>query len=141
MRRVSFYKKISLFFTYINIIGRYKIDLSERFNARVDNIYRIYTVLNIPDEVLEEPYDLRPSDIDAISKNFIIDYRNNLSLFLNGVGLLELFRTYDILKVGKQSYLIIIGFSLFDTKKTARNIIISIPIVLSLLSLLYFYLT
>jgi DNA-directed RNA polymerase delta subunit len=65
---MNFFKKISLFFTYSSVIKSIKNELEMEFNARVDRISRIYTVLNIPVNLIEEPYNLRATDIDSIKK-------------------------------------------------------------------------
>ena len=40
---------------------------------RIDNADRLYTVLNIPTNLVEEPYNLRKDDIDKIAQNYIRD--------------------------------------------------------------------
>ena len=123
--KVSFIKKISLYFQYRRNLKIFESELQERFNARVDNINRIYTVLNIPENMIEEPYNIRKSDIDALSQTLIKDYSGELGKFLNSKGLTELYKFYDIKKVDKLSYLLIFGFSLFNTKNAFISIIIS----------------
>ena len=122
MENISFFKKISLFFFYRKTLRSVRKELQTQFNARVDNVYRIYTVLNIPSQLIEEPYNVRKSDIDIISQNFVKEYSAALSGFMNKNGLFELYDFYDIRKVDKYSYLIIYGFSLFNTQKVVSSI-------------------
>ena len=142
MRKVSIFKKISLFLSYIKIIKSLSRDLGTNFGARIDNAYRIYTVLNIPENLIEEPYNLRKADIDNLAKNFMRDYSNQLSRFLNENGLIELYDSYDVEKVDKYSYLMIFGFSLFNTQKFFRNLyLIYLPLAcIILISLLIYFL-
>lgn len=137
--KVSFIKKISLYFQYRRNLKIFESELQERFNARVDNINRIYTVLNIPENMIEEPYNIRKSDIDALSQTLIKDYSGELGKFLNSKGLTELYKFYDIKKVDKLSYLLIFGFSLFNTKNAFISIIIS-SMVLSIIGILSYIL-
>jgi hypothetical protein len=82
----------------------------------------MYTVLNVPD-ALGEPYNLRKSDVDRLSENFIIDYLSKLSEYLNSIGLSELYDFYKPpQKVDKFSFLIIIGFKHLNSVKV-NNII------------------
>jgi hypothetical protein len=111
--------------------------LKLEYNAKIDSIYRIYTVLNLPPIIFEEPYNLRTYDIDQISRNYILDFRRNISDFLIKRGLMELFELYEIRKVDKYSYLLIFGFSLFNTKKVANSIITTL-IFLFLFLVLFF---
>jgi len=121
--KVGFFKSILLFFFYRKKLNSIRDSLSTNFGAKVDYIYRIYTVLNIPKEIIEEPYNFRGSDIDKISQNYIKQYSSQLQDYLNSLGLRELFDFYEVKKVDKSSYLLIFGFSLFNTRKVANNII------------------
>lgn len=134
--KVSFWKKISLFLTYRNILRKIKGQLLTSFGARVDNVSRIYTVVNVPESLIEEPYNVRKSDIDAIAKTFIKDYSTELSRFLNSNGLMELYDFYEVEKVGKYSYLVILGFSLFNTQKFFTRLYYIVLPTISILTLI-----
>ena len=123
-RRLSLYKKMKLFLYYRKKLQKNKFDLSNNFNIRIDNSLRMYTVLNIPIENIEEPYNLRKSDIDNLSKNYISEYSTKLSYYLDNIGLMELYDYYDVKKVDKYSYLVIFGFSLFKSNIFMRNLLI-----------------
>jgi hypothetical protein len=92
---MNFFKKIIVFFTYRSKINTIKEELKLEYNAKIDSIYRIYTVLNLPPIIFEEPYNLRTYDIDQISRNYILDFRRNISDFLVKRGLMELFELYE----------------------------------------------
>jgi len=78
----------------------------------------MYTVLNVPEERFEEPYNTRLADIDTISQTYIRDYIIRLSDFLDSKGLSELYDFYEPVKrVEKYSYLIVIGFKPFNSVK------------------------
>jgi len=130
--KVSLFRSIFLFFFFRKRILRNKTTLLNNFGAKIDYINRIYTVLNIPKELIEEPYDFRTSDINSISQNYIKAYSGEMQQYLNSLGLRELFDIYEVKKVDKYSYLIIIGFSLFNTKKVATNLMYAIPTLLAL---------
>jgi hypothetical protein len=132
--KTNFFKKLYLFFTYRSKILKLETDLKIQFNLRIDNIFRLYTVLNIPEQVIEEPYNFRKSDIDTISRTYIQEYIAQLSQFLNSKGLTELYELYDLEKVDKFSYLIVFGYSLINTKRFARNLLyIWLPLFLFLI--------
>lgn len=132
--KANLFRKISLFFTYKKIIKNIQTELELDFSARIDSIGRIYTVLNIPFEIFEEPYNLRKSDIDNLSKTYINEFRRRFSDFLISKGLMELFDLYEVKKVDKYSYLLVFGFSLVNTKKLANNLITT-AVVLSSMSI------
>ncbi len=125
------FRKIKYFFVYRSVLKSIEKELSVDYNARVDSIYRIYSVLNLSNLLVEEPYNLRKSDIDSMARPYLLEYRRNFSDFLVQRGLMELFELYEVRKVDKYSYLIIFGYSLINTKKFANNfIIVSVSILL-----------
>ena len=117
-----------------------KLDLEKRLNIRLDRTKRLYTVFNIPPETFGE-YNLRTSDIARVSEPYIQEYLRQLSKKLDSIGLKELYDVYDVNKVDKYSFLIVIGFSLFNTTKIARNLwyrLLPGVITLSILFFIYF---
>ncbi len=137
---MNIFKKIITYRKYRTSISKIERELSTQFNIRIDSVGRLYTVLNIPEEIFEEPYNMRKSDIDTIAQNYIKEYSNNLSAFLNKNDLIELYDFYSIQKVEKYSYLLIFGFSLMNTEKFFKRLYFRvIPIVsIILLSTLFF---
>lgn len=110
-------KKLKLFWSWKKTINSIKIELSQKFGARVDNAARIYSVINIPEELVGEAYSLKKSDIDKISENYVRAYYVELGNSLNSVGLQELFDVYELKKVDKYSYLLVVGYKLFNSVK------------------------
>jgi hypothetical protein len=120
--KIPFLRKVRLFFLYRKSLRKIQTQMENNFNARIDNASRIYTVINIPSSLIEEPYNLRKEDIDSIAKNYIKEYSMKLSTFLNQNNLMELYDFYEVKKVEKYSYLVIFGFSLFNSQIFMRNL-------------------
>jgi len=139
---MEFLKKIRLFSDYKNILKKNRVSLESQFNIRIDRASRIYTVLNVPDNLYGEPYNIRKSDIDTISETYIKEYIQKLSEYLNSIGLNELYDFYEpIKKVDKYSYLIILGFKPLDSVRYNNLIwlkLVPIISIISLLSLLFY---
>ena len=136
MTDISFFRKIKLFSIYKKTINKNKLKLERELNIRIDSAERLYTVLNIPEELYGE-FTLKTSDIDKISENYIREYNFQVSKFLVEIGLSELFQSYEVRKVDKYSYLLIIGFSLFRSNVYYNNIyfkLIPITIILSIVA-------
>jgi hypothetical protein len=139
----SLFKSLKLYFQYRKILSSKKEELLRNFNMRVDRVFRLYTVINIPTDLIDEPYNLRKQDIDNLSLKYISDFSFKVSEYLNSIGLSELYDMYDIKKVDKYSYLVVIGFSLFRTDKVINSILfrwVPITLALSLLSYLIYQL-
>ncbi len=126
-------KKFKLLFTYIKIILNNKSVLNESYKIRCDYIFRLYTIINIPTDLIPEAYDLKKSDIDKLSQSYVSDSMVNISSLLNKIGLIELYVVYDLKKVDKYSYLVVIGFKFLKLEKLFRNLLILITILLSTL--------
>jgi len=140
MKKISFFRKLQLFSEYKKALKKNKTDLEQQFGMRIDKAHRIYTVLNIPEEYIGESYSLKTSDINRISENYIREYGSAVSTYLNTIGLTELFRSYEIKKVAKYSYLIVIGFSLINTTKFYNNIYYKLLPSLIVISLVTYFL-
>jgi len=131
------FKKIRLYNSFKKILRSNKVPLEGNFNARIDKVYRIYTVINIPEETFGEPYNVRKSDIDSISETYIKEYVSKISNYLNSVGLSELYDFYEpIKKVDKYSYLIILGFKPFNSVNYNNLIWLRIVPILSIVSII-----
>lgn len=116
-KQISIFKKIRLFNLYKKTIKSLKSELNSKFGARVDDAFRIYNVINVPSDIIGEPYNLRRTDIDKIAENFVREYSVNISEYLNTNGMNELYDFYEVSKVDKYSYLVVIGFSLFRSNE------------------------
>ena len=137
-KNISIFKKIKIFKIFKNTIKENSIELEQRFNIRIDNAKRLYTVVNIPQEVVGEPYNLRKADIDKISEKFIKEFSTEISKYLDAKGLKELYEFYKLEKVDKYSYLIVFGFSLFKSDKFYNDIYFKLlPSILGLITILY----
>ena len=117
MKRISFFKKLSLFRLFKKTIRDNRNELQQKFGIRVDRAYRLYTVLNIPEELIGEAYVLNKSDVDRISEAYIKEFSRELSELLNSKGLNELYDYYEMNKVGKYSWHIVMGFSFFRSNE------------------------
>jgi hypothetical protein len=139
MANISFFKKLSLFSFYKKTLKLNKVRLERELNIRFDSAYRLYTVLNIPEELYGE-FTLKKSDIDKISENYIREYSFEVSKFLKSIGLNELFESYEIKKVDKYSYLIVIGFSLFRSNVFYTNLYYKFLPALAVVSIITYFL-
>jgi hypothetical protein len=145
--KISLLKKLRIFRDFKKVLRLNKTELQEVFGARVDNAYRIYNVINIPAEEIGEPYNLRKTDIDLIAEKSVREYSSSISKYLDAKGLQEMYDFYEIKKVDKYSYLIVIGFSL-SNNPFRSNIyydrlyyrVIPIASIISLILLLIFLL-
>ena len=139
MANISFFKKLTLFSLYKKTLKINKVRLERELNVRIDSAYRLYTVLNIPEELYGE-FTLKKSDIDKISENYIREYVFEVSKFLKSIGLSELFESYEVRKVDKYSYLIVIGFSLFKSNVFYNNLYYKFLPILAVVSIVTYFL-
>jgi hypothetical protein len=110
-------KKLKLFSLYKKVLKENRDEIEQSFGLRIDKAKRMYTVLNIPEEIIGDAFSLKKSDIDRISENYIKEYSSEITRFLTLKGLGELLTFYEVRKVDKYSYLVVIGFSLFRSNE------------------------
>jgi hypothetical protein len=122
MKNIGLFKKIRLFRLFKKIVNENKNELNTNFGIRVDRAYRLYTILNIPEELIGDAFSLRKSDIDRISEPYIKEYTNELGSFLNSKGLSEMYDFYELSKEDKLSWKLIIGFKLFKSNEYYNKI-------------------
>ena|ERR1035437_3132335 len=133
--KIPFWKKIKLFFTYKNAIKQASFILQNEMNLRFDRVGRLYTVLNLN---AEDIANYGPKLSAQIVQKYINDYISKADkLFLN-LGLTELIGLVEIKKIDELNYLIVFGYSLFNSRKVANWLIALGVILLIVLSYLYF---
>ena len=134
-------KKLRLFFVWRKVINQNKALIENKFKLRKDLACRLYTVVNVPEELVGDAYSLRKGDIELITKNYVESYTQEVSKWLNENGLQELYKIYEIKKVDKYSWLIVMGFSLFRTQTFYNRLyFIGIPLfLLSIILLLFIF--
>ena len=111
------------------------------YGVKLDWVNRMYTVLNVPENYVEPPYNTRKEDIDTIAENYIKEYLANLMAFLNSKGFNELVDfAQPVYKVDKYSYLIVLGFSQLDSSKVYINSIITFLTSSVILSTIIYFL-
>lgn len=144
MAKISIFKKLSLFGEYRSIIKSFRSDLELRYGMRIDKAYRVYGVLNVPEDLIGEAYAVKKSDIDRISENYIKEYISEISKIFEERGLREIISIYEIKKVDKYSYLIVFGFSLFKSNEYYDRLyfrILPIASAMALIGLIIFLLS
>ena len=104
MKKIPLFKRMKLFRLYRNTIKSNRNELEQKFGVRIDRAFRIYTVLNIPEELIGEAYVLKKTDVDRIAESYIKEFTRKLSDYLNSKGLGELYDYYSLNKVDKYSW-------------------------------------
>jgi hypothetical protein len=118
MKNVNYFKKLNLLRQYRLIVKRNReriIDKSNRLNLRIDNIGRIYTVYNCPEDV--------KSYGGSLAEKYIRDYINRVETFFIEIGLTEYIGIRDIENLNGLDYLIVFDFKGIDSKKFFNNLI------------------
>ena len=134
---MNIFRKLRLYSSFRKILNDNRVLLEGDYKIRIDKAFRMYTVLNVPEELFGEPYNIRTGDIDTISQTYLRDYIRKLSEFLNSKGLSELYDFYEPVKrVEKYSYLIVLGFKPFNSLKYNNILYFRIIPIISLLLLI-----
>lgn len=116
MKNASLWNKIKFFFEYRRIIKRNKARINGQFNLRIDRIYRLYTVLNLPEDAQTYGKDL--------TETYIKKYLSELDKYFKEVLLSEIVGITKMEKIDGQNYLIVFSYAGFDTSKVVNRILI-----------------
>lgn len=126
MKKISFWKKIKLFLIYRRIVKKNINELyKEGYRIRVDDIYRLYTVVNLPDDVKDYGSEL--------TQKYLTDYINKVDNLFLKLGISEYVGIGDIRKENELSYVVIFNFKFFDTAEYANKMLNIFKIVVVLL--------
>jgi hypothetical protein len=72
---------MKLFRFFKSVVKSNRNELEQKFGIRVDRAYRLYTVLNVPEEVIGEAYVLKKSDVDRIGEAYIKEFSSGFLFF------------------------------------------------------------
>ena len=141
---MGFFNNLKLYFFYKKTIRKNRDFLLSGFNIRIDMVNRMYAVLKIPEEVLNEPYNTRTADIEMVTSTYIKSYVTKLSAYLNSLGLSELYDFYGekIKKFDKSTYLVVIGFKPINSVRMNNMFwygIFPILVILFIIGLVIFF--
>jgi len=110
MEKVSLFKKIKLYRQYVKTLKKNKEKLmSSKLNLRIDRVHRLYTVINMPEDVKTYGTNL--------TEKYIKEYVQKVDPIFSEMGLGELIGILKMDKIDETNYLIVFGFSLMDTPK------------------------
>jgi hypothetical protein len=110
MEKVSLFKKIKLYRQYVKALKKNKEKLmSSKLNLRIDRVHRLYTVINMPEDVKTYGTNL--------TEKYIKEYVQKVDPIFSEMGLGELIGILKMDKIDETNYLIVFGFSLMDTPK------------------------
>lgn len=128
--RISLFGRVRLFREYRKALKKNRAELESSLGLRIDRAHRMYTVLNVPEEIVGDAFSMKKSDIDKISENYIKEYLSEVGKYLNSKDMAELYSVYEIKKVDKYSYLVVIGFAMFRSNEMYDRIYLrTLPVV------------
>ena len=139
------FKKYKLMFSYIKTIKEVLPKINEYFKIneqmypftftelKLDNIYRIYTVVNFPPNTVKTTQTYGHLYLDNETNKFLKVLNDELKKY----GLFELIGLVKADRIGENNVLIVIEYRLLNIGKIYRNLIIG---ALGLTSLLGLYL-
>ena len=130
-QRIGFFKKIKLYFIYRRLLKN-NLDIlqNKNYNLRLDYVNRLYTVLNLPQDV--EIYG------NKLVEKHISDYISNVDKLFTEIHISEYVGLIDIKQETDMDYLIVFGFKFMDTASVANRLLLlllSIPTIWILISI------
>lgn len=105
MMRISFSKKLKLMKEYRSYIKKSKTLLLDS-NFRIDSVYRLYTVVNIPLISIPEQYRLNKKDVAKLEMSYMDEEVGKHVKLFNKIGLNGLFSEPILERVEANTYLV-----------------------------------
>jgi len=134
--KISFWKKISLFFTYRKAIKQSSFLILNEVNLRSDRVGRLYTILNLNSEDI---LNYGPKLSSQIVQKYINDYMSKVDKMFLQLGLNELIGLMEIKKIDELNYLVVFGYSFFNSARVANSLVALGVVALLTISYLLFY--
>jgi hypothetical protein len=109
-----------LYRLYRQIAKTNEKELLERFNVRIDEVGRLYTVINVPNQT--DTYG--PKDGPRITKTMLQNWLNKFDNYLVQIGLKELTQVQELTEIDEMNYLLVIRFKSLNIARIATNSIV-----------------
>ena len=103
---MNLFKKFIFYSTYRTLVKQHTAQLAERFDIRVDNIYRMYTVIHVPDDTTL----YGPQNAQRLAGNWLKNWLATLDQFLVEIELKELTAVEKISQLDPQNFLLVIRY-------------------------------
>lgn len=113
---MNFFKRLIIFRQYIKIVRTYKAELKQEFNLKFDRIFRLYTVINVPDET--QIYG--PENTPRLTEEFIKNWVGTLDKYLFEIGLKEYVEVQEISKLDNVNFLLVLKYKYLNTLRWAN---------------------
>ena len=113
---MNFFKKIAIFRQYIKIVKQHKAELKRDFNLQFDRIFRLYTVINVPDET--QIYG--PDNTPRLTEGFIKSWVTTLDKYLFDIGLKEYVEVQEISRIDNVNFLLVLRYKYLNTLRWAN---------------------
>jgi len=123
------------FVKYRRLIEKNKEELSREFGVKIDNLYRLGTIVSISSQKLELMRNYKNSELD-IHKELDVEVRRIISKmdrYFMQKNLIEYIGLYDVQRVGENLVTLVMSYRLLGIVKFAKRI--RIVQVISILSL------
>ena len=135
-----FVNKISILLTYIKILKQNRADLFKYFNIKIDLVYRMYTVIIIPDETLSL-LSVKENKFEYVFQQEVLsqitNYIKSLETYFQSIGIgKEWYGVSEIEKIDEKNYKFVVRFALFDTVKIA-NVVVGAAFILLMTILIF----
>lgn len=101
-QKIGLIKKLKLFNRYKNIIKKNRNELMNVYRFKIDRSYRLYTVVNIPQEVFGNIYNNDEQYINNVANVYLTKVLSKIDNYLLKIGLIELYSVYQISRVLKK---------------------------------------
>lgn len=128
------FNRFKLYLAYRKFLKENSKELLEIFNLQIDTVDRLYTVINLDPKQVEKYYT------EDLSGPTIREFLGKVDRYMLTKGLIELVGILKIDRIDDFNYLVVLGFTLFDTVTFYKRLIYTIilAIITTITACIYF---
>jgi|SRR6185369_12226329 len=109
------FKNIKLYRAYRKLVRENEKGLFEKFNLKVDQVGRIYTIIHVAPQA--DTYG--PKDGPRITKSLLQTWLKKLDAYLIEIGLKEYTTVEELTEIDEMNYLFVMKFKFFNAARIA----------------------
>ena len=110
---MNFVTKARYFLAYRREVSTHREELMSRFNMKVDQLGRLYTIYSVPEK-----------DVTQYGKEFTTNalksYLNRLDSYLIGLGIADMYGKLEEERLNDNQVRVVIGYRFFDAERVAN---------------------
>ncbi len=110
---MNIFKRIKFYYEYKKLVEDNIKELKEQYNIRIDNIYRLYTVIHVSDDVRSYGSE----HVEALTEEWLKKWLIMFDTLLVNIHLKEFLIREELSKIDDHNYLLVMRYKYLNLEK------------------------